>query len=149
MSNEAAPAHHANVIVAGLDSSERASGVRDTAIDLAVARHAKLVLVRAIGVPTEMIPEQRALLMTNLPDLLHKGAEADLERYAQAVPDVLTLELSVRVGVAWEAICEEAKARDASLIVVGAHEYGVVDRILGTTAAKVVNHAPCSTLVVR
>jgi nucleotide-binding universal stress UspA family protein len=35
------------------------------------------------------------------------------------------------------------------LIVIGAHGYGIVDRILGTTAGRVVNHADRSVLVVR
>jgi nucleotide-binding universal stress UspA family protein len=35
------------------------------------------------------------------------------------------------------------------LIVIGSHGYGGLDRVLGTTAARVVNHALCSVLVVR
>jgi nucleotide-binding universal stress UspA family protein len=46
-------------------------------------------------------------------------------------------------------VCGAAKALDADLIVVGSHGYGTVDRLLGTTAAKIVNHAECSVLVVR
>ncbi|HVU00723.1 MAG TPA: universal stress protein [Polyangiaceae bacterium] len=32
---------------------------------------------------------------------------------------------------------------------MGSHGYGTLDRVLGTTAAKVVNHAARSVLVVR
>ena len=35
------------------------------------------------------------------------------------------------------------------MIVIGSHGYGGLDRILGTTAARVVNHALCSVFVVR
>jgi nucleotide-binding universal stress UspA family protein len=35
------------------------------------------------------------------------------------------------------------------LIVIGSHGYDALDRLLGTTAAKVVNHADRSVLVVR
>ena len=35
------------------------------------------------------------------------------------------------------------------LIVIGSHGYGAIDRVLGTTAAKVVNHADRTVLVVR
>jgi universal stress protein F len=34
-------------------------------------------------------------------------------------------------------------------VVIGSHGYGGLDRVLGTTAAKIVNHASCSVLVVR
>ena len=37
----------------------------------------------------------------------------------------------------------------ADLVVIGSHGYGGLDRLLGTTAAKVANRAPCSVLVVR
>jgi nucleotide-binding universal stress UspA family protein len=57
--------------------------------------------------------------------------------------------IEVRVGVPWEAICAAARDTGADLIVVGSHGYSTLDRFLGTTAAKVVNHAPCSVLVVR
>ena len=53
-----------------------------------------------------------------------------------------------RDGVAWDAICTAAKEVDADLIVIGSHGYGVIDRLLGTTAAKVVNHADRSVYVV-
>ena len=42
-----------------------------------------------------------------------------------------------------------APARAADLIVIGAHGYGRLDRLLGTTASKVVNHADRDILVVR
>jgi nucleotide-binding universal stress UspA family protein len=42
-----------------------------------------------------------------------------------------------------------ARSVEADLIVIGSHGYAGFDRLLGTTAAKVVNHAHCSVLVVR
>jgi nucleotide-binding universal stress UspA family protein len=35
------------------------------------------------------------------------------------------------------------------MIVIGSHDYRLIDRIIGTTAAKVVNHADRPVLVVR
>ena len=55
----------------------------------------------------------------------------------------------VAVGVPWQAISHTAQAIHADLVIVGSHGYGGVDRLLGTTAAKVVNHSPCSVLVVK
>jgi nucleotide-binding universal stress UspA family protein len=49
----------------------------------------------------------------------------------------------------WTAICEEAESYGADTIVVGAHRYGFLERALGTTAAKVVNHVNRQVYVVR
>ncbi|MGH7440334.1 MAG: universal stress protein, partial [Polyangiaceae bacterium] len=57
--------------------------------------------------------------------------------------------IHVVVGVPWQAISAAAESVGADLIVLGSHGYGGVDRLLGTTAAKVVNHSPCSVLVVK
>jgi nucleotide-binding universal stress UspA family protein len=53
------------------------------------------------------------------------------------------------VGAPWEAICKAAEGLEADMVVVGSHGYSGIDRVIGTTAAKVVNHCPCSVLVVR
>ncbi|HXX83175.1 MAG TPA: universal stress protein, partial [Casimicrobiaceae bacterium] len=57
--------------------------------------------------------------------------------------------VQVEIGVPWRAVCDVAIADKVDLIVVGSHGYGGVDRIIGTTAAKIVNHAHCSVLVAR
>ena len=50
----------------------------------------------------------------------------------------------------WEGVCRVARERQVDLIVVGSHGYGgAMDHILGTTAAKIVNHADRNVLVVR
>jgi nucleotide-binding universal stress UspA family protein len=67
----------------------------------------------------------------------------------EEVPTELLEAVDVKVGIPWDAICQEAKRIHADLIIVGSHGYGTLDRILGTTAAKVVNHAECSVMVVR
>ena len=55
----------------------------------------------------------------------------------------------MHVGVPWDTICTVAKEDNVDLIVIGSHGYDILDRIVGTTAAKVVNHADRSVLVVR
>lgn len=53
---------------------------------------------------------------------------------------------SGRVG---PGILELAAKSDADLIVLASHRPGLRDYVLGGNAAHVVNHAPCSVLVVR
>ena len=53
-------------------------------------------------------------------------------------------------GSAGRAIVEEAGNWGADLIVVGSHGYGFWRRaFLGSTADKVIHHAPCSVLIAR
>jgi universal stress protein F len=76
-------------------------------------------------------------------------AKSELEEAARDVPPELLDGCSAQVGVAWDAICAAAREHDVDLIVIGSHGYRILDRLLGTTAAKVVNHADRSVLVVR
>jgi universal stress protein A len=60
------------------------------------------------------------------------------------------VETAVRNGLAFFEITEAAKALNADLIIIGTHGYsGVTRAIMGSTAEKVVRHAPCPVLVVR
>jgi nucleotide-binding universal stress UspA family protein len=136
-------------ILVGLDASPRSSGVRDAAVDLARRTGAKLVLFRAVGIPVDLPPEAYAIPPASLPQLLEDQAQKYLEREAAAVPAELLGGVKVAVGTPWQAICEAAKHEDADLIVIGSHGYQGLDRLIGTTAAKVVNHADRSVLVVR
>lgn len=55
----------------------------------------------------------------------------------------------VAVGKVYEQILRVAEEADSSLIVVGSHEPGLRDYLIGSNAAKIVRHAHCSVYVVR
>jgi nucleotide-binding universal stress UspA family protein len=55
----------------------------------------------------------------------------------------------VALGAPWEAVCSAAREVSADLILIGSHGYSGIDRLLGTTAAKIVNHADRPVLVAR
>jgi nucleotide-binding universal stress UspA family protein len=56
----------------------------------------------------------------------------------------------LRVGNAYEEIVSAAKETDADLIVIGSHGYsGLGSLLLGSTAERVLHHAPCAVLVVK
>jgi nucleotide-binding universal stress UspA family protein len=137
-------------ILVALDASPRASAVLAAAMDLARATGAKLRLFRAIPIQPEVPPG----LVWELPRgglgaLLAEEARADLETRARDVPTELLDGVSTGVGKAWSAVCAAGREHDADLIVVGTHHPSALDRLLGTTAAKVVNHADRAVLVVR
>lgn len=136
-------------ILVGLDASPRAKNVLCTAVDLARKTGGKVRLLRAVGLPPELPSNLWPLPQTQLLETFLAAAKRDLEELAQEVPPDLLDGMVAQVGVAWDAICSHAREHDCDLIVIGSHGYGLLDRLLGTTAAKVVNHADRSVLVVR
>ncbi len=52
-------------------------------------------------------------------------------------------------GRSYRAILEFAEKHDVDCIVVGSHKPGLSDFFLGSTAARVIRHAPCAVHVCR
>ncbi|MBX3185852.1 MAG: universal stress protein [Labilithrix sp.] len=136
-------------ILVGLDGSGRQKGILAAATALARRTGSKLVLFRAVSIPTELPPEAYLMPPTEVTKILERRARVALEEAARDVPGELAPELRIALGQPWQAICAAATECDADLIVIGSHGYDTIDRLLGTTAAKVVNHADRTVLVVR
>jgi nucleotide-binding universal stress UspA family protein len=136
-------------ILVGLDGSSRQDGILAVATELARSTQAKLVLFRAVTLPTELPAEAYRLSPDDLTQALERRALAAVEEAAHAVPQDLIGSVGVRIGSPWQAICSAAVEHDVDLVVIGSHGYDTLDRVLGTTAAKVVNHADRAVLVVR
>jgi nucleotide-binding universal stress UspA family protein len=136
-------------ILVALDGSPRAPGVLAQAIATAQVRGARLVLMRSIGLPADVPQDLWRTTEEPLLDVLERRGKVYLEECAAEVPVDVRGGVHVVVGSPWQAICETAVKVQADLVVIGSHGYSGLDRLLGTTAAKVVNHASCSVLVVR
>jgi len=136
-------------ILVGLDASPRSKAVLDAAIDLARRIGGKLILFRGVGIPVEVPVEAYSMSPASLAQMLEDEAKKYLIAQSAVVPKELLLEVAVGVGTPWQAICHAAHEKKADLIVIGSHGYSGLDKLLGTTAAKVVNHATQSVMVVR
>jgi nucleotide-binding universal stress UspA family protein len=136
-------------ILVCLDASPRAAFVLQTASDLAKKTGAKLVLLRSVGLPAEIDQEFYVHAAASMTDLLVDKAKKELDALAKGLPADLIEGYDVHIGTPWDTICREAKTRDCDLVVLGSHGYSTMDRVLGTTAAKVVNHCERSVLVAR
>jgi nucleotide-binding universal stress UspA family protein len=136
-------------ILVGLDASPRAEGVLDAAAELATRTGGKLILFRAVGVPHEIPVQAYTMTPASLVELLDQDARRYLGKVSARCPPGLVVDLVVHIGVAWQGICAAADRLDADVIVIGSHGYSGIDRVIGTTAAKVVNHAKQTVLVVR
>ena len=135
-------------ILVTLDGSQRAEGVLRYAESLARSTGAKLILFRAFGIPPDM---ELAWPVSDEPleAALRKQAQAYLDKRARSIPSELVAEARVSLGAPWEAVCSTAREASVDLVVIGSHGYGGIDRLLGTTAAKIVNHADRPVLVFR
>jgi nucleotide-binding universal stress UspA family protein len=132
-------------IVVGLDGSAH----QDAVLRAALAQEGKVLLVRAVTLPVEVPNALLAVSPDAVGPLLEKAAMDDINRLARTVPEGRLDGARVEVGTPWRTLVQAAVQSNAELIVIGSHGYGGLDRLLGTTAAKVVNHANCSVLVVR
>ncbi len=134
-------------ILAAVDSSPRAPGVVATALELAEKFDAVVHLFRVVTPPAEFPPAARTE-DDHLPEVLQQHAREDLVALANAHDRIVIENLEVDAHEPWRAILEEGERLAADMIVIGSHGYGGWDRVLGTTAAKVVNHANRDVLVV-
>jgi nucleotide-binding universal stress UspA family protein len=133
-------------LLVGLDGSAHQDKVLDAALSTA---NGTLFLVRAVTLPIEVPSRVFAVSPNEVGPILEEAARSDLKRTAERIPAARLEGFEVQIGTPWRTLVDTAKRIRADLIVIGSHGYGGLDRLLGTTAAKVVDHAPCSVLVVR
>lgn len=134
-------------ILAAVDGSVRAPHVVAAAVEIAGKFDAQIALLRVVALPQEY-PAAAANPRNDLPAELTHSVEEDLARLAATSPRLRALPALVYEGQPWRAIVDEGKRLDVDLIVLGSHGWGGWDRVLGTTAGKVANHADRSVLVV-
>jgi nucleotide-binding universal stress UspA family protein len=136
-------------ILVALDSSENAPHVLETALRIARTFDDQLLLLRVVRIPAEVPTAVFTMSTDALLGVLQETARKELDALADAVSRERVEACEVTVGIPWQSICDTAKERGCTLIVIGAHGYKGLERLVGTTAAKVVNHADRSVLVVR
>jgi nucleotide-binding universal stress UspA family protein len=140
-------------ILAALDGSPRAAAVLQDAALLASRTAATLHLCHAVNVPLGLPADAMSLGGDDLQARLLAHGQQELtlrvEELQPPVTPILWGERLVRLGRPAQVIADVAAELAVDLIVIGSHGFGVLDRVLGTTAARVVNHATCSVLVVR
>ena len=73
-------------------------------------------------------------------------AEAQLQDRLSSMPGVKGVIIKGHSG---RTIIDTATSMKADCIVLGSHKPGLIDYLLGSTAARVVQHAPCAVHVAR
>lgn len=140
-------------ILAALDDSPRAPEVLRHAAGLAAHTGARLHLCHAVNVPIGLPTDAWMLSFDDLQARLIDHAKHTLTRLVdQLHPSTTPIHWGdhlTRIGRPAQVIVDLADEHHVDLIVIGSHGYGPVDRLLGTIAARVVNTANISVLVVR
>jgi len=132
-----------NILVAiALDHGHDSAGALDVARLLAE----KGGSITALNVLEEM----PGYVEQYLPEGHFKNRRAEIEAKLKAelggVADVRPVVVSGHAGT---TIVEYAAAHDIDCIVIASHRPGLQDYFLGSTASRVVRHAPCAVHVVR
>jgi nucleotide-binding universal stress UspA family protein len=137
----------ARLVLAALDTSPRARGVLRTAADLARRFDSRLVLFRAVSVPPEFPPAAATHHLDGLGPKLLDDARRELAALAAEAGVDATVHV-VTSSEPWRAIIQVADALRAATIVIGSHGYAALDRLLGTSCARVADRAHCLVVVV-
>ncbi|MEX0304878.1 MAG: universal stress protein [Leisingera sp.] len=80
---------------------------------------------------------------------VREGLENARQKLTKKTADYGDVTAEIVKGRSYRAIVEYAEKHGIDCIVVGSHKPGLSDFFLGTTAARVVRHAPCAVHVCR
>lgn len=136
-------------ILVALDGSPRAPGVLGHAVAIAERFGATLHLCRAINVPLGLPADAWTMTGDELTAALLENSQRELQALAAGLSPAIRGEVLCEIGKPAKVIEAAADRVDADLVVIGSHGYDAIDRVLGTTAARVVNHVARPVLVVR
>ncbi|MCR9166067.1 MAG: universal stress protein [Nannocystaceae bacterium] len=136
-------------ILVGVDGSERQPDVMRQAVELADRCGGTLVLCRAVQIPSSIPALAWSLQGDEFEDFLVEHARGQLQRLVEELPDGLVSELIAELGQPADVLLRACKEHRCDLVVIGSHGYSGIDRLLGTTAGKVVNKCERSVMVVR
>ena len=139
------PFEHILVAIDGSQCSDRAF---TKALELAVLAHARLTALAVEGpLPAYAATVGEVDEVRREKDVFFTALAARAREQAKQAG--LDLEVEVRPGHAAELISQVAGDGGYDLVVLGHRGHFVRDRLLGSTADRVSEHAPCPVMIVR
>ena len=135
-----------NRVIVGIDFSEASRGALTKAAAWSQKLGMPLLAVHVLQPPAPMLPEAQIALPD--PAWLQAMETHALEHLQQWVEDLP----SAAAEVKWGSPAEELVAladKDCLLVVAQVGHTGIERLLFGSTASRVVKHAPCDVLVVR
>jgi nucleotide-binding universal stress UspA family protein len=138
-------------ILLATDGSATAGEATKTAIELAAALDAPLLIAAIWDVAYEPIGVGFAPVLPDVDRVGHQGALNVVDEAATSASELgLEVETIIRRGRPVEQICAIADEHDPRLIVLGSHGWGTFRRAMfGSVSTGVLHHARQPVLVVR
>lgn len=139
---------HMKSILVPIDFSETSRKALRYAVPFAKQFEAKIALLHVIELP--LAPPEAGFLPYDESGMLARQTKNLADLAARAIAPELVGEIIVRSGAAWDTVVAVARETQADLIITTTHGYtGLKHVFLGSTAERIVRHAPCPVLVVR
>ena len=138
-------------IMLATDGSPTAEKATETAIELAKALDAELVVVTVWEIPYTTVGLAPAPVAGDLAKLSEDDARTIATNAAARAEEAGVESRTVVLrGITVQEICAAVEKFDPRLVVVGSHGWGVVRRALfGSVSTGVLHHANCPVLVIR
>ena len=121
-------------------------GIAETTMEIArtlLADSGKITALHVHEAPNNSVG---AYVEQSVMDNAFKRAKAQMDNRVAAMDGVEALTVQGHSG---RTIVDTATSLKADCIVLGSHKPGLIDYLLGSTAARVVQHAPCAVHVAR
>lgn len=148
------PLVHASLkrILVPLDFSKPSLGALRFAREWAVRFGAEICLLHVVEPPNRFVAFESDPFTPPIPaKTLHKQVRAELEKVAHLeLPNSLKFSVLLRDGVTYDQIAAVARELKVDLIIVATRgTTGLSRALMGSTAERVVRHAPCPVLTLR
>jgi nucleotide-binding universal stress UspA family protein len=139
-----------NRILVPVDFSETSLEAWTYALEYAGQFGAELVLLHVVE-PAPFVSDLKNVLVAKSDQEVAQAAQLKLDEIAPSDSKLASpVKKIVRIGRAYQEITDAAKQQKANLIIISTHGYtGLKHTLLGSTAERVVQHAPCPVLIVR
>ena len=150
--NVTAPAFRLKKILVPTDFSASSAKALDYALAFAKQSQAEIILLHVVEpICYPMYGQELAVDLSGFQADLVKAGNQRLAQFShEKAAGHGPLKFLVREGGASWEIVEAAHAEDADLIIISTHGHtGLRHALLGSTAERVVQHAPCPVLTVR
>lgn len=133
-------------ILVPTDFSEQSRKALHYAISFAKQFNAEIHLLHVV----EIIPAPDVMESGSFNIQLRESAAAGLAEWKKKIPRQATARTSMREGTPYREIIRAADESNSDLIILGTQgRSGLSHLLIGSTAERVVRHAPCPVMVVR
>lgn len=136
-------------ILVPIDFSETSIKALDYALALAAEFNSQIHLVHVLEFPAVFNSTSKPSYAIWDKEAKKAAADRLAELIREKTDESISVKSEVRFGRAFKSVCDVAQEQKADLIVIGTHGFtGLKHVLLGSTAERVVRHAPCSVLTV-